>query len=206
MQPLVPLIENLNNYLYQPISNIGRTIADEMKTVYDEMKNLGLISDLGDKFDIFLRYVQSEWIDYENEQTIFDQIKSHVNDMTSTINEGDLVNSQELVSERVFIMTIYKGKGLEFENVVLLGANDGTYPFFTVNKILGAPWRHTPEEVANAEQDRMEDARKFYVGLSRAKKRLCVSYSYQNSYGFPTDMTPFMNSIKNYFYSSSKRS
>ena len=201
MQPLIPLFENLQYYLYQPVSNIGRTIVDEMKSVYDEMRGQGLIGELGEKFDIFLNYIQSEWIDYENEETIFDQISRHVNDMTSTISEGDLVNTNDLVNDRVFIMTVYKGKGLEFDNVVILGANDGTYPFFTVNKVLGARWRHTPQEVAQAEQDRMEDARKFYVGLSRAKKRLCISYSYRNAYGFPTDMTPFMESIEKFFYS-----
>ena len=124
--------------------------------------------------------------------------------MTSTISEGDLVNSDDLVNDRVFIMTVYKGKGLEFDNVVILGANDGTYPFFTVNKVLGAPWRYTPAEVAQAEQDRKEDARKFYVGLSRAKKRLCVSYSYNNANGFPTNITPFMNSISRFFYTSKR--
>lgn len=204
MQPLVPLFENLQYYLYQPIGNTGRTIVDEFKNVYDEMIQQGLITDIGDKFNIFLNFVQSEWIDYENEETIFDEISKHINDMTSTISEGDLVNSDDLVNDRVFIMTVYKGKGLEFDNVVILGANDGTYPFFTVNNVLGAPWRYKPEEVAQAEQDRKEDARKFYVGLSRAKKRLCVSYSYRNANGFPTDMTPFMNSISRFFYTSKR--
>ena len=204
MQPLVPLFENLQYYLYQPIDNTGRTIVDEFKNVYDEMIQQGLITDIGDKFNIFLNFVQSEWIDYENEETIFDEISKHINDMTSTISEGDLVNSDDLVNDRVFIMTVYKGKGLEFDNVVILGANDGTYPFFTVNKVLGAPWRYTPAEVAQAEQDRKEDARKFYVGLSRAKKRLCVSYSYNNANGFPTNITPFMNSISRFFYTSKR--
>ena len=204
MQPLVPLFENLQYYLYQPIDNTGRTIVDEFKNVYDEMIQQGLITDIGDKFNIFLNFVQSEWIDYENEETIFDEISKHINDMTSTISEGDLVNSDDLVNDRVFIMTVYKGKGLEFDNVIILGANDGTYPFFTVNKVLGAPWRYTPAEVAQAEQDRKEDARKFYVGLSRAKKRLCVSYSYNNANGFPTNITPFMNSISRFFYTSKR--
>lgn len=199
MTPLLPLIENLQDHLYQPVQIIGRTIADELKSLYDDMFSMKLIEDLGDKFNVFLQFVQSEWVDYEKEETIFDEISNHINDMTASISEGDLVNSEDLIHDRIFIMTVYKGKGLEFDNVVILEANDGTYPFFSVNKILSAPDRHTPEEVAKAEIDRKEDARKFYVALSRAKKRLCVSYTFSNSYGFSTRMTPFMMCIEKYF-------
>lgn len=199
MQPLSPMIEKLREHIFQPTSAINRTIADEMKSVYEDMLSQGMIDDLGDKFDIFLRFVQSEWIDYEREESIADQVSRHVNDMTASISEGDLVNSTELVTDRVFIMTVYKGKGLEFENVVVLGASDGTYPFFSVNRVLANPDRYTEEEVEKATQDRNEDARKFYVALSRAKKRLCVSYTRKNDWGFNTRLTPFMDSIKNYF-------
>ena len=173
--PLLPLIENLQDHLYQPVQTIGRTIADELMTIYDEMVSMQLIQGLGNKFNVFLQFVQSEWVDYEHEQTIFDEICNHINDMTASISEGDLVNSEDLIHDRIFIMTVYKGKGLEFDNVVILEANDGTYPYFMVNKILAAPYRYEPEEVAQAEIDRKEDARKFYVALSRAKKRLCIS-------------------------------
>lgn len=46
-----------------------------------------------------------------------------------------------------------------------------------------------------------EDARKFYVDIARAKKSLCISYTDVNSNGYFTGLTPFMNSIKGYFYS-----
>lgn len=199
MQPLIPMMENLQEHVYQPTIAMNRTIADEMKTVYDDMLSQGMISDLGEKFDTFLRFVQSEWVDFEREESIADQISRHVNDMTASISEGDLVNSTELVSDRIFIMTVYKGKGLEFENVVILGASDGTYPFFSVNRVLECPDRYSEKEVAQAAQDRMEDARKFYVALSRAKKRLCVSYTRKNDWGYNTRLTPFMDSIKDYF-------
>ena len=199
MMPLLPLFENLQDHLYQPVQTIGRTIADELMTIYDDMVSMQMIQNLGNKFNVFLQFVQSEWVDYENEQTIFDEISNHINDMTASISEGDLVNSEDLIHDRIFIMTVYKGKGLEFDNVVILEANDGTYPFYMVNKILAAPYRYEPEEVAKAEIDRKEDARKFYVALSRAKKRLCISYTERNSWGYLTQMTPFMKSIERFF-------
>ena len=161
MMPLLPLIENLQDHLYQPVQTIGRTIADELMTIYDEMVSMQLIQDLGNKFNVFLQF--------------------------------------DLIHDRIFIMTVYKGKGLEFDNVVILEANDGTYPYYMVNKILAAPYRYEPEEVAKAEIDRKEDARKFYVALSRAKKRLCISYTDRNAWGYPTQMTPFMDCIEKYF-------
>lgn len=195
---LVSLFDNIKDNLYIPVSTTGRTIADEMRSVYDEMLSLGIIDNLGDKFDVFLQFVQQEWVDLEKEETIFDQIASHITDMTASINEGDLVNSEGLISDRVFVMTVHKGKGLEFENVVVLEANDGTYPFFTVNNVLNNTYAR-PDDVAKAKQERMEDARKFYVALSRAKKRLCVSYTHRNSYGYLTSMTPFVKPIEHFF-------
>ena len=203
MMPLVPIMQNLQDHLYQPIQVINRTIADDLKSVYDDLLQLKFIEDLGDKFSFFLQYVQSEWVDFEVQETISDQISKHITDLTSSINEGDLVNSQDLINERVFIMTVYKGKGLEFDNVVILGANDDTYPFYLVNKVLRG-YNYTDEQKALARQQRKEDAHKFYVALSRAKKRICVSYTHFNGFGFPSRLTPFMQSIKQFFYTGKK--
>ena len=200
MRVLSPLFDNIRSYMYQPINVTHRTIADELRDTHATLKSLNLIDadELGSKYDIFLRFVASEWIDYDKNESLFSQISSHVYDITSTINEGDLVNSDELLSDRVFVMTVYKGKGLEFDNVVVLGASNGNYPFFMVNKVLNSP-QSTDAEKAKAMIDRQEDARKFYVAISRAKKRLCVSYTERNLYGYYAGMTPFMNGIRQYF-------
>jgi DNA helicase-2/ATP-dependent DNA helicase PcrA len=95
-------------------------------------------------------------------------------------------------------MTVYKGKGLEFDNVVVLSASDGNYPFFKVNKILNASWS-SDKDRKQALIDRKEDARKFYVAISRAKKRLCVSFTETNANGYQTRCTPFMDKIKHFF-------
>jgi len=200
MKVLEPLFENLNQYVYLPIAVVGRTIADELNSVYNDLRAQNLIKDLGEKYDIFLRFVQSEWIDYERTETLFDQISARINDITSAISEGDLVNSSELLNDRVFIMTVYKSKGLEFENVVVLDSVDGRYPFFLHNQILSNPHAHSAEDVERAQRGYQEDARKFYVAISRAKKRLCISYAYRNANDYSTRLTPFMTSIRPYFY------
>ena len=200
MQVLSPLFDNIKSYMYQPINVTQRTIADELRDMHATLLSQNLIDpdELGSKYDIFLRFVASEWIDYDKNESLFSQISTHVYDITSTINEGDLVNSEDLLSDRVFIMTVYKGKGLEFDNVVVLSASDDNYPFYMVKRILDS-WNSTAKQKAEALINRKEDARKFYVAISRAKKRLCVSYTRTNAFGYGTRCTPFMNSIKRFF-------
>ena len=201
MQPLRPLLQHLADSMDSPSDGTHLALADELDHLRRQMEEQGIISPLGAKFDAFMRFVRSEWTaDADGGATLREQIMTHANELMSSISEGDLVSSTGLVDERVFIMTVYKAKGLEFDNVIILEATDGTYPFFTVNNVLEAPWQHTEAEVANARQERFEAARKFYVALSRARRRLCISYSMQNSRGIRTRITPFISSITHFFH------
>ena len=198
LNKLSPLIEKLKEHIYNSAGIEKRTLADELRETYEDLTDMKLIKPLGNKFDVFLKYIETQWADTAGNTglSLSEQIFRHINDMTSTVSEGDLVN---LVDDRVFIMTVYKGKGLEFDNVVILGANDGTYPFFKVNMVLESHGS-SKKEIEAARKEKMEDARKFYVALTRAKKRLCVSYTNFNSYKRLTRMTPFMHSIERFFY------
>jgi len=81
-----------------------------------------------------------------------------------------------ITGEKLFISTVHKAKGLEFENVVVMRAVSGRYPHFA----------HTEEK----EQE--EDKRMFYVAISRAMKKLIVSTG-------DYTITPFLSSIINHF-------
>lgn len=61
------------------------------------------------------------------------------------------------------VMTTQEAKGLEFDNVLLCNATADVYPLFYLS-------------------DKSEDARLLYVGMSRARKRLFVSYIIEPSY------------------------
>lgn len=64
----------------------------------------------------------------------------------------------------VVMMTMHSAKGLEFENVFLVGAEEGIFPGI---KAIG-------------EQDEMEEERRLcYVAITRAKKKLCISCAKQ---------------------------
>ena len=193
LDKIKPLFTMERELLFKLTKETHRTIADELKLIYDELIKLSLIDKLGEKFDVFLDYVKNEWVDLSEKETIYDQIHN----LNLFISEGDLINSEGLIKDRIFIMTVHKGKGLEFENVIVVGAVDGTYPYYKIYQTLNNPCC-TPEEKKKALQDRKESARKFYVAISRAKKRLCVSYYFEYN-GYPKKITPFFNTIQNYF-------
>jgi DNA helicase-2/ATP-dependent DNA helicase PcrA len=73
-----------------------------------------------------------------------------------TFNEADLFENG-IVKEHIHIMTIHKAKGLQFDNVIVCDVSEGTFPLY---------WSRNQEE----------DARTLYVALSRAKKRLYITY------------------------------
>jgi len=69
-------------------------------------------------------------------------------------------------AQKVRIMTLHAAKGLEFEAVFLPALEAGVLPFSGFGEGEAA----TPEALA-------EERRLFYVGLTRAKSRLCLSFA-----------------------------
>ena len=103
------------------------------------------------------------------------------------MKEADLCNSHSL-SERVFVTTVHKAKGLEFDNVIVFDAVDGRWPnYYSQNN---------PASLA-------EDARKFYVAITRATRRVLVAYSRnRTTYGGavrPQSLTRFMTPLLQMF-------
>ena len=131
-------------------------------------------------------YLATDLIDSSREPSLYEQISNHMIEI-STLKEADLCGSKS-VTERIFVTTIHKAKGLEFDNVIVFDAVDGRLPNFYS--------RNNPRQIA-------EDARKFYVALSRAKQRLYISQSVTrfDYHRMPQTvyLTPFMRHIAKYF-------
>lgn len=114
-----------------------------------------------------------------------EQLDKYLMDI-NTMKEADFCNSRS-IREKVYVTTVHKAKGLEFDNVIVFDAVAGRYPNYH-NK--------SPQQDA-------EDARKFYVAMSRAKRRLYIAYSMNNvdRYGgiHGCEITPFMESVMRFF-------
>jgi uncharacterized protein (TIGR00375 family) len=90
------------------------------------------------------------------------------------INWVNLQSELDLVSrraEKVQIMTLHAAKGLEFEAVFLPALEEGILPFAGVDVLLGK----VPDGGVGRSLDLEEERRLFYVGLTRARRRLYLS-------------------------------
>ncbi|WP_300161441.1 UvrD-helicase domain-containing protein [Solidesulfovibrio sp.] len=74
-------------------------------------------------------------------------------------------------AEKVRIMTLHAGKGLEFAAVFLPALEDGLLPFAGADFLTGKPGHLA------GQMDEDEERRLFYVGLTRAKRRLYLSHA-----------------------------
>ena len=173
-----------NNKCIEKTTN-GVALVAELRRFYEALLADNLIQPIsGLRF--VAAYLATDLIDSTTEPSLYEQLSNHAMEI-STLKEADLCGSSS-IDERIFVTTVHKAKGLEFDNVIIFDAVDGRMPNFYS--------KDNPRLLA-------EDTRKFYVALTRARRRLYVSqcirrYDYHN---MPHDVftTPFMRHIAKYF-------
>lgn len=171
--------------LYKPVSTAVPPLLAELKDDYQYLLDGEFIKDLP-KFNYVLEYVSGDTLEPEfRHRPLLDQLSRYLIDL-NTLKEADFCNSKS-IKEKIYVTTVHKAKGLEFDNVIVFDAANGRYPnYFNKNK-----------------KQTDEDARKFYVAISRAQERLYIAYAMQqiDKYGrvHEREITPFMNDIMNHF-------
>ena len=173
------------NRLYKLSTDHEPALVSELSAAYNAFHSDGLINDIP-RLDYILRYLQIDMLtDEAVANALAPQLSQYVMDI-NTLKEADFCNSKSIL-ERIYVTTVHKAKGLEFDNVIIFDAADGRYPN-AYNK---------------TKQQDEEDARKFYVAMSRAKRRLFIAYALQmvDRHGrvFNRELTPLMDSIQKYF-------
>lgn len=208
-----PLVEKQRAFLMKPsIRNMSKTLRDAVKEIYDEHRDLsfrpqdpedpailvqvlrefveslpnhtenkGEIGEIQKKLPLLYAYLDRVLIEKTQSRTLYAQLQRYLVHINS-LKEADLCSS-DVVRDRVFLSTVHKAKGLEFDHVVIADVRDGVYPFFKSS---------TPEA-------REEDARKFYVALSRAKKTITITWPLENDWGYRCRESPFLQSIRSDF-------
>lgn len=163
----------------------GSMLVGEMNKFYDALVEEAIIQPVKG-FAYIGRYIDKDIVNVAVELTLKEQLASH-NLEISTLKESDLC-SNDVVDERVFVTTVHKAKGLEFDNVIVFDVAADRYPgFYTRN-----------DPVMRA-----EDARKLYVALTRAKKRIMLAVSaekrdYHNNV-HRRNYSPFLTPVMRFF-------
>ncbi|MBU1500175.1 UvrD-helicase domain-containing protein [Patescibacteria group bacterium] len=91
-------------------------------------------------------------------------------DLEEFLENAALVEQGDMVKEKtkaVTLMTLHASKGLEFKNVFMVGMEEGLFP-------------HSRSLMDREELE--EERRLCYVGMTRAKENLCLSYSRRRLY------------------------
>lgn len=160
-------------------------IADELNHIYRHLLDKGIVEPV-DKWQHILDFLTYDVVDTDVAPTFREQLDRYLTEI-NTLRESDLCDSSSMLnhaSERFFIATAHKAKGLEFDSVIVFNAVEGSYPYYY--------------NVVNNDQYHIrEDARRFYVAMSRARRHLSFTYSTVSGNGAPARPTPFLRPIAN---------
>lgn len=113
----------------------------------------------------------------KNFETI-DEWFNHIEEYRQLMEESN----NNIYKDSVTLTTMHSSKGLEFGIVWIIGAVEGLIP----------------HEKSNRDKDIEEERRLFYVGMTRAKEHLYISYI-NNRYDEPAVQSRFLDEIYGYF-------
>jgi DNA helicase II / ATP-dependent DNA helicase PcrA len=165
--------------------NIGEKFLESiMKIRIDkDLYPLGdCITNIGTKY--LPEITKSHGDELEKITSMADTCDNNLSLFLSRLSLGSPVDTYNKAAEQVTLMSIHASKGLEFPCVFIIGCEDGILPF----TLLG-------QDGCNREEER----KLLYVGMTRAKAALFLSYAGKrrlyNRY-FELPQSPFLHSIK----------
>lgn len=172
----LPLYRHTRDKLYAAEVCDENTFDFEFSYIYEAMTARKFINEIP-LFD-YMRRLFRQVVITEDDKYFNHQLTRHLFELR-TFNEGDLYENG-IIKENIHIMTIHKAKGLQFDTVFVHDASYGTFPRVWL--------RGDRVKVA-------EDARVLYVGMSRARKRVFVTFK-RNITSFIADH----DRVKEHFY------
>ena len=123
--------------------------------------------------NVIVAFSMEEWLDnnFDSKEEVderieaFDTLKSFVrsNTLESFINYvySSDKSKRQCKEDCVKLMSVHKSKGLEFKTVFVIGIEDGKFP--------------------HKKSDILDEARLFYVAITRAKENLYISQIYEGN-------------------------
>ena len=124
---------------------------------YDDFLKDYALTHKTDKSDLF--EVLAELSEAAKPFSTIEEWFGHVEEYTEMLRMKE--KQKNLEQEGVRLMTIHAAKGLEFDSVFLIEANEGSIPY----------------KKAKTEEETEEERRLFYVAMTRAKELLKICYA-----------------------------
>lgn len=175
---------------HTPLNQVSQYYFEHYKNSFapkDEERRKKWICDWNEEMsevDKLLKHIDF-YTNRDEKQALQEKIAKYVPEYRM-FKESDLY----LGTEKVIVSTVYKAKGLEFDNVIVAEATNDTYPSLWALKNL------TQQE---KEERILEDARAFYVAMTRSKKKLYITSHTSSPWGHPKYQTYFINCISDCF-------
>lgn len=146
---------------------IKKTLKD---SGYEDMLNSEGTKETEIRFDNLMEFIGVA-IEFENENA-----ENSLGDFLDSIALVSDVDNLDESTDAVTLMTMHSAKGLEFDNVFLVGMEEGLFPS-----------KRSIEEDSQTEEER----RLCYVAITRAKKHLFITNTKKRTlYGSTTYSTP----------------
>lgn len=157
--------------------------VDAGVVLYEFIRRSGLLEQYAE------RMTAAQEIRIQNVARFFEEIRSF-QQLTPTPALHDVVAYLDLLIEAgedppaaeadldasaVAILTIHKAKGLEFDTVFMVGLVDGKFPSRERRESIELPLGLIQEEIPQGEVHLQEERRLFYVGMTRARRRLYLT-------------------------------
>jgi len=147
-----------------------------------------ILSSTGILKDLYNGYTPEEISKYENLEELLNGIREFTEENEDknivTLDRylqnvsllTDMDNEKDEDKNKVTIMTIHSAKGLEFNNIFIAGVEEDLLPS---RLSLDSP------------KDLEEERRLFYVAVTRARKRVIITYAQSRyKWGSPIDCSP----------------
>jgi len=137
----------------KPTTQSQRSELIGLKTNFHSQQNLTPIERAENLIDTLILTTK------ETEKIRIRNFKQSLKDWQGSIQEfiAHIRNQEININTKIQLATLHKSKGMEFDHVILIGFNQGIIPL--------------------SGQDTEEERRLAYVGLTRAKERITISYN-----------------------------
>jgi DNA helicase II / ATP-dependent DNA helicase PcrA len=180
-----------NHSVWEVVQNAGQFLGNRVGNAIENfsimIRDFARIADNTDAFEVAKHVAKHSGIvddlyqdktveglaRYENIQELLNGIKEYVDDpekedksLSAFLQDIALITDADtkadMDGEFVTLMTIHSAKGLEFKNVFIVGMEENLFP---------------SQMMLNSRADLEEERRLFYVAITRAEKKLYLTYA-----------------------------